>query len=89
MQVFGLKLHRSTYTQQASFFFSYIASIFENYLTVFQSDAPLIPFLFDALERIFLRLLGVIYKKDSMAASGGTRKMLKKDWWVDKDSCKI
>ena len=45
-------------------FFSYIAPIFENYLTVFQSDAPMVPFLFDALEKIFLRLLGLIYKKD-------------------------
>ena len=57
-------------------FFSYIASIFENYLTVFQSDAPLVPFLLDALEKIFLRLLGLIYKKDSMDASRGTSKML-------------
>ena len=61
--------------KQASFF-SYIASIFENYLTVFQSDAPLVPFLLDALEKIFLRLLGLIYKKDSMDASRGTSKML-------------
>ena len=55
-------------------------------MTVFQSDAPLVPFLFDALEKIFLRLLGLIYKKYSMAASGDTRKMLGKDWLMDKDN---
>ena len=68
--------------------FSYIASIFENYLTVFHSDAPLVPFFFDALGKIFLRLLGLIYEKDSMAASGGTSKMLKKNWLI-KAICKI
>ena len=29
-------------------------------------------------------MLGLVYKKDSMAASGGTSKMLKKDWLMDK-----
>ena len=55
-----------------------MSSMFENYLTVFQSDASLVPLLFDALEKTFLRLLGLVYKKDSKAASGGTSKMLKK-----------
>ena len=36
--------------------------------------------------KIILRLLGLIYKKDSMAASGGTSKMLKKDWLMDKEN---
>ena len=62
--------------------FSYIASIFENYLTVFHSDAPLVPFFFDALGKIFLRLLGLIYEKDSMAASGGPS--IRKNWLIDK-----
>ena len=66
-------------------FFACIAFIFENYLTVFQSDAPSLPFLlFDALQKIFLRLLGLIYQNDSMAVSRGTSKMLKKDWLMDK-----
>ena len=62
------------------YFFAYIASIFENYITVFQGDALLFPFFFYALEKIFLRLLDLIYKKDSMAASGVTSEMLTKDW---------
>ena len=74
----GLKLNSCAYTLQASFF-PYITSIFVNYLTLFQSDAPLVPFLFDALEMIFFRSLGLIYKEDSMAASRDTSKMLKKD----------
>ena len=60
-------------------FCSYIASIFENYLTVFQSDFPVFPFFFDALEEVFNRFVGLIYEKDLMTASGGTSKILKKD----------
>ena len=74
------------YIHPASCIFFLHCSIFENYLTVFQSDARWVPFLSDALEKIFLRLLGLIYKKDSMAASGGTSKMLKKDWLMDKEN---
>ena len=51
-------------------------------MTVFHSDAPLVPSFFDALEKIFLRLLGLIYEKDSMAAYGGPR--IKKNWLIDK-----
>ena len=80
MQVFGLKLHRCTYTQQASFF-SYTASIFENYLTVFQSDALWCP------RKDFSHIVGSALQKRFNVYSGGTSKMLKKDCLMDEVNC--
>ena len=34
-------------------FFSFVAGIFEPYLTCFQTDAPIVPFMFDELSAIF------------------------------------
>ena len=34
-------------------FFSFVAGIFEPYLTCFQTDAPMVPFMFDELSAIF------------------------------------
>ena len=45
-------------------FFSFSASIFEPYLTRFQTDAPMVPFMFDELSAIFKKLVGLIFKKD-------------------------
>ena len=44
-------------------FFSFVAGIFEPYLTRFQTDAPIVPFMFDGLSAIFKKLVGLIFKK--------------------------
>ena len=48
------------------YFFSFVAGIFEPYLTRFQTDAPMVPFIFDELSAIFKKLVGLIFKKDAI-----------------------
>ena len=44
-------------------FFSFIAGILKPYLVIFQSDSPLLPFMFDELSLILYRLVHLIFKK--------------------------
>ena len=48
-------------------FFSFVADIFEPYLTHFQTDAPMVPFIFNELSAIFKKLVGLLFKKDAIA----------------------
>ena len=63
-------------------FFPYIASISEYYLTVFQSDVPLVPFLFDALEN-FSQIVGSNLQK-RIQWLPLAKKIPKKDLLMDK-----
>ena len=47
-------------------FFLFVTGIFEPYLTRFQTDAPMVPFIFDELRAIFKKLVGLIFKKDAI-----------------------
>ena len=47
-------------------FFSFVAGIFEPYLTRFQADAPMVPFVFNELSGVFKKLVGLIVKKDAI-----------------------
>ena len=38
-------------------FFTFVASIVRSYLKVFQTDAPMVPFMYEELEKISHRLL--------------------------------
>ena len=40
-------------------FFKFVASIFKNYLTSFQTDNPVLPFLSEAVGKIMRRLMNV------------------------------
>ena len=64
-------------------FFSFIAGIFEPYLKVFQTDAPMVPFMYDELEKVLMKFLGLIYKK--RALSEKIQNILKKEWLEDKE----
>ena len=48
-------------------FFSFIASIFEPSLKVFQTDAPMVPFMYEELKKILRGLLGLIYRKEALS----------------------
>ena len=48
-------------------FFTFIASIFKPYLKVFWTDATMVPFMYEELETILRRLLGLIYKKEALS----------------------
>ena len=44
-------------------FFSFIAKILKPYLVIFQSDDPLVPFMFYELSLVLYRLLRLLFKK--------------------------
>ena len=43
-------------------FFEYIASVFEPYLTIFQTDASMIPFMYEQLKEIYDKLLSMVLR---------------------------
>ena len=45
-------------------FFEYIASVFEPYLILYQTDAPVIPFMYEQLKEIYDRLISMVFKID-------------------------
>ena len=64
-------------------FFSFVAGIFELYLTLFQTDAPKVPFMFDELSAIFKKLVGLIFKKDAIDNARSIVSMLNGKWLQD------
>ena len=46
-------------------FFSFIAGLLKPYLTKFQTDQPMIPFLAKDLESMYKSLMGLILRKES------------------------
>ena len=60
-------------------FSEYIASVFEPCLTLFQTDAPLIPFMYEQLKEIYDKLLSMVFKIDSLEQVS-TSKKLKASW---------
>ena len=57
-------------------FFSFIAGILKPYLVVFQSDDPLLPFMFDELTLILYRLVSLIFKKEKVDACNKLAKVM-------------
>ena len=47
-------------------FFSYLADMFKPFLTAYQTDNPMVPFMYDDLFRLFKNVLSVIIKPDIM-----------------------
>ena len=47
-------------------FFGFVAEIFESYLVMFQTDAPMLLFMFSELEKIFSRLIRLIFKQEKL-----------------------
>ena len=59
-------------------FFAFIAGIFEPYLVIFQTDMPMVPFMFAELKKIFDKLHRLVFRQESLAASITDK--LKKKW---------
>lgn len=43
-------------------FFAFVAGIFEPYLVIFQTNSPMLPFMFSELEKLFNQLLRLVIK---------------------------
>ena len=65
-------------------FFAYVAGIFEPYLVMFQTDAPMLPFMLFELEKIFSGLMCLIFKQEKITIPITER--LKKKWLMDKNN---
>ena len=62
-------------------FFSFVASIFEPYLWIFQTGSPMLPFMYEELKKIFTKLLGLICKQDAIPNDKDFKKLHKK--WLN------
>ena len=47
-------------------FFVFVATIYEPYLSIFQTDAPMIPFMFTELENIYNKLLRLVFRQSCL-----------------------
>ena len=65
-------------------FFAFVAGIFEPYLLMFQTDVPMLPFMFSKLEKIFNRLMRLIFKQEKLTIPITER--IKKKWLMDKNN---
>ena len=63
-------------------FFEYIASVFDPYLTLFQTDAPMIRFMYEQLKEIYDKLLSMVSKIGSLEEASICKKL--KASWLDK-----
>ena len=64
-------------------FFAVIASIFKPFLTTFQTDRPIVPFLFNELEKIVNLHLRLIFKKDALNKANTIVKKMSLKWLSD------
>ena len=63
-------------------FSEYTASVFEPYVTLFQTDVPLIPFMYEQLKEIYDKLLSIVFKIDSLEQVNISKKL--KASWLNK-----
>ena len=61
-------------------FFRFIAGILKPFLVIFQSDNPLLSFMFDELSQALYRLVRLIYKKKKINETINLRNVMKKEF---------
>ena len=61
-----LTQHTDTLVPAKLRFFHFLASIMQPYLVMFQTDAPMVAFMFDELSTIIYRLLWLVYRKSKL-----------------------
>ena len=59
-------------------FFSFLAGILRPYLTIFQTDNPMVPYIRGELETILNQLLPLIFRKDALDKADTPLKRLNK-----------
>ena len=60
-----LVIHYQDLLMTAKFhFFAFIASILKPFLVLFQTDNPMLPFMYDELSNVSKRLIALMYKKE-------------------------
>ena len=64
-------------------FFSFMAQIMQPYLIMFQTDAPMLPFMFDELANILYRLLRLVYRKKKLDEKSKLRDVMNEKFLKD------
>ena len=67
-------------------FFVIVATIFEPYLSIFQTDAPKMSFMFTELENIYNKLLRLVFRQSCLEKTTSIANRLKKDWFENKEN---
>ena len=65
-------------------FFAFIASILKSFLVLFQTDNPMLSFMYDELSKISKRLIVSMYKKEKNDEAKTVSKAMKEDWLKNK-----
>ena len=67
-------------------FFVFVVTIFEPYLSIFQTDAPMIPFIFTELENIYSKLLRLVFRQSCPEKTTSIANRQKKYWIENKEN---
>ena len=67
-------------------FFSFLASILSPYLIMYQTDAPMEPFMFDELSSIIYRLLRLVYKQGKISEKKFLSDLMKEIFLQNEDN---
>ena len=67
-------------------FFAFMAGILKPFLVLFQTDKPMLPFMYDELSEISKRLIVLIYKKEKIDEEKPVSKAMKEGWLKDKNN---
>ena len=65
--------------------FTFLASIFKPYLTTFQTDCPMILFVYEELSHILDQLIRLVFKREAIVKADTTFKT-KKTWLQNSDN---
>ena len=84
--MFTMPLHRSYCTTKLQFF-AFVAGVFELYFVMFQTDWPMVPFMFAQLEKIFEKLHRLIFHQESLAALSKNGYRTLKNYTCFEESC--
>ena len=71
--------HTNQFIEARFTFFKYVASILKVYLVQFQTDNPMVPFLSNAIERIFRLLMKMFVKREVTERAATPYKLLRID----------
>ena len=67
-------------------FFAFIASILKPFFVLFQTDSPMLPFMYDKLSKVSKRLNALIYKKERIDEAKTVSKVMNEDWLKNKNN---
>ena len=67
-------------------FFAFIATILKPFLVLFQTENPMLPFMYNELYHVSKRLIALMYKKEKIDETKTVSKAMKEDWLKNKNN---